>query len=515
MNDDLTLPASVRTVPEALAFWAERTPDAPALIVPGEPAITYGHLWRRANALAGFWHERGVGRRDRVVLLLPEGPALATALLGTAAAAIAVPLPVALTPSELHTALHGMNAAAALVTATAAAATQECFAQYAIPVFTIGDDGESVADRAQPAFRDWPHAEDLAILRQTSGTTGKPKRVPCLHGSLIANGRRHRDLFGLNRTDRAPAAAPMTSTLGQTLLMNVIVLGAAVICPPAADFARLWEAIEREGPTWMSTSSGFAELLAQHLAARPSRPPGSSLRFVQVTSGPVSVATCEVLARRLGAHILPRYSCTEAGAIAMTFPPPATGKPGSAGQPVQEVRIVGADGTELGAGHEGEIWVRGPRVVAGYLDDPEATAAAFLPGGWYRTGDTGHLDEGGFLFVTGRLNELINRGGDKIAPAEVDDVLLAHPAVRDAAAFAVTDKRLGEDIVAAVVLQPGQTVKARELRRWMLGRLSPHKVPRRIWFVETLPRTATGKVQRGVLADRFAAGQQRHSPVSS
>jgi acyl-CoA synthetase (AMP-forming)/AMP-acid ligase II len=155
----------------------------------------------------------------------------------------------------------------------------------------------------------------------------------------------------------------------------------------------------------------------------------------------------------------------------------------------------------------GEIWVRGPKVVSGYLDDPEATAGAFLPGGWYRTGDTGYLDDEGFLFVTGRLNELINRGGDKIAPAEVDGALLAHPAVRDAAAFAVPDKRLGEDVVAAVVLNDGQTATPRELRRWLLNRLSPHKAPRRIWFVPELPRTATGKVQRGVLSERFLAAQ--------
>ena len=140
--------------------------------------------------------------------------------------------------------------------------------------------------------------------------------------------------------------------------------------------------------------------------------------------------------------------------------------------------------------------MRGLRVVAGYLDNPEATAAAFLPGGWYRTGDTGYLDNEGFLFVMGRLNELINRGGDKIAPAEVDGALLAHPAVRDAAAFAVADKRVGEDIVAAVVPSHGHTATPRDLRRWMLCRLSPHKVPRRVWFVDALPRTATVKVQR-------------------
>ena len=188
----------------------------------------------------------------------------------------------------------------------------------------------------------------------------------------------------------------------------------------------------------------------------------------------------------------------------MTFPPPALSKPGSSGQPVQEVRFVGPDGVEAAAGSEGEIWVRGPRVMSGYLDDAEMTAAVLSPDGWYRTGDLGYLDEDGFLFLTGRLNDLINRGGEKIAPAEVDAALLAHPAVAEAAAFSVPDARLGEDVVAAVVLRDGIALKPRELRAWMLGRLSPTRTPRRIWVVDALPRTETGKVRRGVLAERFA-----------
>jgi acyl-CoA synthetase (AMP-forming)/AMP-acid ligase II len=187
----------------------------------------------------------------------------------------------------------------------------------------------------------------------------------------------------------------------------------------------------------------------------------------------------------------------------MALPPPATQKPGSAGQPVQEVRIVDAAGNSVGPETVGEIVVRGPQVFAGYLDEPDANPAAFFADGWFRTGDLGYLDEDGFLFVMGRVNELINRGGEKIAPLEVDDVLRSHAAVMDAATFAVPDARLGQDIVAAVVLELGMSADSRELRSWMLDRLSSHKVPRRIWMVECLPRTPTGKVQRGVLTDRY------------
>jgi acyl-CoA synthetase (AMP-forming)/AMP-acid ligase II len=156
----------------------------------------------------------------------------------------------------------------------------------------------------------------------------------------------------------------------------------------------------------------------------------------------------------------------------------------------------------VGARETGQIVVRGPTLFPGYLDDDEANAAAFLPGGWFRTGDLGFLDDNGYLHLTGRLSEIINRGGEKIVPREVDDVLLSHPAVAEAEVFGVPDARLGEDVVAAVVLKPGMSAKAWELRDWMLDRLAPFKVPRRIWHVASLPRTSTGKVQRGELARR-------------
>jgi acyl-CoA synthetase (AMP-forming)/AMP-acid ligase II len=303
--------------------------------------------------------------------------------------------------------------------------------------------------------------------------------------------------------DRAPAVSALTVTLGQTVLAHTIVAGGALIVPPSGDIGASWHAIARERPTWMSTSAGYLEVLARSFRQRPPRSMRPSLRFVQVTAAPIAPETCRALERQLGAPILPRYSSTEAGAIAMTLPPPARAKPGSVGQPVQEVRIVGPDEEDVAPGQEGEIWVRGPRVMSGYLDDAEATAAALLPGGWYRTGDVGYLDEDGFLFLTGRRNELINRGGEKIAPAEVDGILQTHPAIAEAATFAVPDARLGEDIVAAVVLREGVTIRAWELRAWLLERLSPAKVPRRFWIVEDLPRTETGKVRRGALRERF------------
>ena len=510
MSGEAGLPESVQTIPEALAFWAERTPAAPALIVAGASAISYATLWRRALILAETLHRAGIGRHDRVVLLIPEGPALTAAFLGVAAVAIAVPLPASLTPAELRVALDGLGAAAALVAPTVGAKASACLRESGTSIVELDEVGGprpcALPGREIPGATPlaWPDPQDIALICQTSGTTGRPKRVPRTHLGKIQSGKYFRDQYGILPTDRAPALAPLTLSLGQTVLAQVLASGSALIYPPATEFGRQWEIIEGEHPTWMSVASGYLELLVRYLAARPPRTEPSSLRYVMVTSAPISPATCEMLERQLGAPVYPRYSSSEAGRIAETLPPPAPkAKPGSVGRPVQEVQIVDAEGNVVSPGVMGEIWVRGPRVVPGYVDDPEATAAAFLPGGWYRTGDVGYFDDDGFLFLTGRLNEMINRGGEKIAPPEVDQVLLSHPAVSAAAVFAVPDARLGQDIVAAVVLKDGQTSTPRQLRRWMLNRLSPHKAPRRIWFLDALPLTPSGKVQRGELARRW------------
>jgi acyl-CoA synthetase (AMP-forming)/AMP-acid ligase II len=231
------------------------------------------------------------------------------------------------------------------------------------------------------------------------------------------------------------------------------------------------------------------------------------LRFVR--SGGALV-TPELIGRGQalwGVPVLNGYGTTENLGFISAEESPETipRKPGSVGlaRPGLEIAIRTADGDPLASGMVGEITVQGPGVFSSYLDDPEATAAAFFPGGWYRTGDLGYLDDEGYLFVTGRLREMINRGGEKIAPTEVDEALRAHPAVADAAAFAILDTRLGEEVAAAVVLREAGTLDARALRRWVAGRLSPHKIPRRIWFVDELPRTGSGKVQRGELSRRF------------
>jgi acyl-CoA synthetase (AMP-forming)/AMP-acid ligase II len=272
-------------------------------------------------------------------------------------------------------------------------------------------------------------------------------------------------------------------------------------------------------PTWMVTTP--TELHVIHEAAIAAgieavAGPASRLRLVMVGAQPMMPDTVERAERSLGAMVLERYGMTEATYVAWSGPEAIDHRRGSCGRPLAAaVRIVDDAGHDTPPGNIGEIVIRGPTLFPGYLDDPGANAAAFLPEGWFRTGDLGYVDDDAFLYLAGRVKEQINRGGDKIAPAEVDGVLSSHPAVAEAAAFGVTDRRLGEDVVAAVVLKPSATATARALRRWMLDRLTPYKVPRRIWFVSQLPRTPTGKVQRGVLARAWAEARDERRATAS
>jgi oxalate---CoA ligase len=504
------LPDTIRTVPEALAYWAERTPGAPAFISPDHPALSYAGLWRHMSAWAGALHRAGFGRRDRVLLLVPDGPQLAAALLGTMAAAVAVPLDVGLTAAELDLALRGLGAAVAIVAPSTPPAARAELARQHVPVCEVmvqpGAGGATLRCPPSEASLDGsgPDPNDVALVLLTSGTTGRPKRVPDSHADILTIGRARRDQFGLTGQDRALAVAPLTLSLGTCVLFHSIVAGGAVIFPSASDPPTLMATIAAQRPTWMFPSAGLLEVLAAFLRRQPPVGP-SSLRLVRVTAAPVAQAVCEEVAQRLGAPVLTSYSATETGLIATALPPPARHQPGSVGRPIVDVRIVDADERSADPGAEGEIWVRGPKFAAGYLDDPERNAAALRPSGWFRTGDVGYLDDDGFLFLTGRLSQLINRGGYKIAPAELDAALMEHPAVAAAAVFAVPDARLGEDVVAAVVPANGRQPSARDLRAWLLGRLSAPKVPRQIWFVDSLPRTTLGKVRRDELRRRWLA----------
>jgi acyl-coenzyme A synthetase/AMP-(fatty) acid ligase len=342
------------------------------------------------------------------------------------------------------------------------------------------------------------------VILHSSGTTGGPKLVPRTHRNLIATCQIHVEVRGLSRPDRGLSLSRTTYSLGLSVLIASLFSGSSLISVPELNLAALPNWMKAYRPTYLSTTPAVLRTIETSSDAVWEGLRQASLRHVLSSGAPLSTDEVERLEETLQAPILDNYGMSEAPSIAAASFPIVHRVPSAVGVARCEIRTVDEQGNALGQHETGEIVVRGPRVFPGYLDDPEANAAAFLPGGWFRTGDVGFLDDGGYLHLTGRLSELINRGGAKIAPVEVDHTLLRHPAVAEAAVFAVPDARLGEDIMAAVVLRPGASASQRELRRWMLDRLSPYKVPRRIWLVEALPRTRTGKVQRGELTRRWS-----------
>jgi acyl-coenzyme A synthetase/AMP-(fatty) acid ligase len=355
---------------------------------------------------------------------------------------------------------------------------------------------------ADPAPPSRPVPDDVALILQSSGTTGQPKLVPRRHRAVASTCRVTIATRALTPADRGLSLARGISSQGANALMTPLFAGASFVGVSGADSDAFPAWLTAYRPTYIATTPAVLRSLAVEdgttvdaLRRWPCR--------IHATGAPLSPADLDHLEAALGVPILNDYGMTEASAIAIEPYPRLRRVPGTVGLPQCELRLLGADGALVDHGETGEIVVRGPRVFPGYLDDPAANVSAFLPGGWFRTGDLGLLDADGYLHLTDRLGEIINRGGEKIAPREVDDALLAHPAVAEAAVFAVPDRRLGEDIVAAVVFHPGMKTPARELRRWLLLRLAPHKTPRRIWEVDELPRTTTGKVRRGELAARF------------
>jgi acyl-CoA synthetase (AMP-forming)/AMP-acid ligase II len=511
----MSVPAGqIQTIPDALAAWAAATPEAVALLAPDRAPVTYHELQEAVERLACALRSRGVGRQDGIALLFPEGPELGLALLAAIATGIAVPLAWPNPGAEYQPVLAHRRVRAVLVSA-AIPPSALALADRGLPVitFTPGPSGRSGDFHLDgPGWDDpalaSPAAEDeLALILHSSGTTGRPKLTPRSHRAIVSTCRLIVAARAITAADRCLVLARAAYSQGFNALMPPILAGAAVVSVPEPDVAAMPRWLETFRPTYCSTTPAVLRTLAADAKIRDALrrwPP----RCIHVSSAALAPAEQQDLESLFGAPILTGYGMSEATGIAMEPLPPMRRVPGSVGLPRCDLQLIDAHGDPVARGHHGEIVVRGERVFPGYLDDPVANAAAFLPGGWFRTGDVGVLDDAGHLHLIGRRDEVINRGGEKIVPGEIDAVLHGHPAVAEAAVFAVPDAGLGEDIVAAIVVKPGMRLRPWELRGWMLERLSAYKVPRRIWQVTSLPRTATGKVQRAALARRWGEEQR-------
>jgi acyl-CoA synthetase (AMP-forming)/AMP-acid ligase II len=498
-----------RTIGAAIAQHAQRRPDAPALVATGYEPLSYAALWENVSRLATRLRQAGFGRDARIAVALPNGVEAALTIVAIASSAVAVPLDTQLTASEIEDRLKLLRVAAIIVPADGPSPARDAAIRLGLPVIAAATEGGgrlglslSVPSVGAPAAADSPEASAAAFILQTSGTTAEPKLIPYGQGNMVASAERVRSWFDIGPQDRCLSASPVCYAHGlQVTVFSPLITGGSAAFPASIRTLDVDEWLVRLRPTWYSAGPTLHRYMLDRTQAEPEAASRHSLRFVVSGGAPLLANLREALAATLGVPVLEHYGSSEAAQIVSNRPPPAPYKPGTCGIPDPGViRIMAADGREAAAGERGEIWVGGPTVVPGYIDNPELNRLAFVDG-WFRSGDIGSIDADGFLTLHGRETGLINRGGEKVSPEEVDTALLEHPDVTEAAAFAVPHPRLGEDVAAAVVLKDGAMQTALDLRKFLLAKLAPFKIPRRIVFVDGLPKGTTGKVQRQRLVE--------------
>ena len=500
----------LQTLRDLLAFG--NTPR-PALVVPeGRPMITYHSLRNQIEAMAATLQTLGLGRGDRVAMALPNGLEVITAFFGiTAAAATAAPLNPAYTAEEFRFYLADIEAKALIVPLGGGEQARAVApAGTLLLEVSLSPDGqvrfEVAGSSSLPRVQTDPTSDDVALFLHTSGTTSRPKGVPLSHANLLASAANVVATYALTPADVSLCVMPLFHVHGLVAsTLATLRSGGTVVVPPRFSAGAFWPAVKTHRATWYTAVPTIHQVLLTRADEDRAPTPGTSgLRFIRSCSSALAPATMAGLEARFGCPVVEAYGMTEAAHQMASNPlPPASRRPGSVGRGTGvQVAVMDDASTLLPAGSQGEVVIKGPNVTRGYHNNPEANAAAFT-NGWFRTGDQGVLDAEGYLTLVGRLKELINRGGEKISPREIDEALLTHPAVAEAVCFGVSDAKYGEEVAAAVVLR-GAASEA-ELVAHCRERLAAFKVPKTIHLVTQIPRTATGKIQRRVVAAAFAA----------
>ena len=480
--------------------------SAPA-IISSSPLIvvSYKALAEQIERLSGRLRAAGLKPGDCVAIVLPNSLEFLVVFLALAyARLVAAPLNPADKPDEIRFFIEDAQARA-VVAEGAKFGVMEATAGLDLPIWQPRVDSRGVVElselpNASRASIDAPSPDDIALFAYTSGTTGRPKCVPLTHANVLWSARDIAAHYDLTSADCSLVVLPLFhghGLIGATL--STLASGGSVVVPPRFSASDFWKLFREHRATWYTAVPTIHQVLLARADgdAAPHRGP----RFIRSCSAPLAPTILTKLENRFGAPVLEAYGMTEAAHQVASNPlPPLRHKPGTVGLST-EISIIDENGQHLAANTPGEVVVRGPNVMRGYRNNPDANAAAFIDG-WFRTGDIGAIDNDGYLALTGRIKDLINRGGEKISPAEVEAVLLEHPAIVDAAVFGVPDPKYGEEIAAAVVLRGAAS--AQELQAFCKTRLADFEVPKLIHLVSAIPKNAMGKVQRRDLAALFS-----------
>jgi acyl-CoA synthetase (AMP-forming)/AMP-acid ligase II/acyl carrier protein len=492
---------------DLLAFYGRTVPNRAAILAPGRSPITYGALWVWAKHVMSCLRSVGVGRGDRVAVALPDGPQTAATIISAAAAAVCAPLNPSFTTDEWQRYLIELKATALLTRADRSVGRTAALA-LGIPVLDLSPSPRAtsapftVTGPERPGIRGDSCAagRDDAFILLTSGTTSKPKTVPLTHSSVCLSAYNVGTAIELAPQDRLLSVLPLFH--GHGLISGVIAAlsaGSSVVCTSGFDAEAFFGWLTEFRPTWYTAVPLIHRTVLSIAERERERARRSSLRLIRSASSTLPAKVLCRLETLFGVPVIDTFGMTEA-ATQITANPLDRRKLGSVGRSAgAEIAILDTHGRQLPSGERGEIAIRGPTITRGYDNDAAATQQAFR-NGWFRTGDLGYLDDEGYLFLVGRIKEVINRGGQKIAPGEVEAALLSHPDVVEAAVFALPHIRLGADVAAAVVTSPNAAVRVKDLREFVRKRLASFKVPGLIRIVPHIPKSPGGKLNRRELA---------------
>jgi len=493
---------------------------ATAIAAPAVRPLTYGELRDQVKYTVVTLNGHGVGRNDRVAIVLPNGPEMATAFVGIAAGASAAPLNPGYRLEEFEFYLSDLGAKALVLEQGSQSPAREVALRLGILVLELKTD--SAPGRGAGAFTLCPvsaspqttasggfaQAGDVALLLHTSGTTSRPKLVPLTQRNVVASAQSIRSTLGLVAADRGLNIMPLFHIHGLMAgLLAPLAAGSQVFCTPGFNALKFFGWMQEARPTWYTAVPTMHQTILARAAPNREVIAANPLRFVRSSSSSMPPQVIAEIEETFHAPLIEAYGMTEATHQMASNPlPPGQRIPGTVGLAAgPEVAIMNEHGDLLPPGRTGEIVIRGANVTPGYDKNPAANAEAFS-NGWFRTGDQGVMDDLGYITITGRLKEIINRGGEKISPREVDEVLMDHPAILQVVTFAVPHDKLGEDVAAAIVLREGASLTEKEVREFAARRLADFKVPRKVRFVAEIPKGATGKLQRIGLAAKLGMG---------
>jgi acyl-CoA synthetase (AMP-forming)/AMP-acid ligase II/acyl carrier protein len=491
-----------------IAHYIELNPQAAALIDPNGMVLSHQELWSQIEACRLRLEEAGISPEEIVAVLVPQGALQMIAVTGVMSHCACAPLQPRTTVAEVTSLLRRLGASA-LITSPEFDAESRAAEAEGLTVFWARAEqspSEWKIRRAASPVQLRNARSDAKLIFATSATTSTPKLAPLSERNLEAGTAPRRSSLRLTAADRLLLMTSLSHITGVENALAQLQCGGTVIATGGFEPAAYLGWLRSLKPTWYACAPTVHQAALVQLLREPLDSP-VSLRFIQSAGAALPDNVRQRLEQILQIPVFNDYGMTEACPIAFDAFLPGGRVANSAGRSCGlEIRIVGPTGEPAAPGVEGEITVRGPAVFSGYLDDPDASRAAFQDG-WFKTGDLGHLDGDGNLFVTGRRKEMINRGGEKVAPSEVDAVIASHPAVLEAAAFAVPHPTLGEDVACAVVLRTSveSPLSVGELRRFAASQLARFKVPNRIYFVDEIPRGELGKPQRWVLAERLGS----------